>query len=367
MKTVCNIDTCNSCTSCQVVCPQKCISIHTSISVSNAYIDEKKCINCNKCKTVCPQINKAKTNHINKAYYYFAKNKKIRKNSSSGGVASLVGGKFINSGGYITGVYFDEISQSFEMCITNDKEMISKFRGSKYVKADINHTFRKVIDTLLKKEKVLFIGTPCQVAGIKNLVQYFKCEERLYTIDLLCHGTPSQKVFFKFLEEKNQTKEIVHKIRFRNDNMFRVSINNNYLYEKNYIKDSFTIGYLNSLFYTENCYSCQFASNERVSDLTIGDAWGKFEDPKGVSLILINTLKGKEIVKMIEKDGHFEDANLEYILKNNQALCYPSICSKQKRLKFIKRYDKMSFHKNLALCYPITHIRQVLKRIKYYK
>lgn len=364
MKTVCKENLCNACTACSVICPKKCINIVTTIRSTNAIIDINKCIDCNLCKKVCPQINEIDKISINEGYYMYSKNEDIRKKSSSGGIATLLTNNFINEHNYVTGVIFQPETKDFEMELFNNYSS-NQFRGSKYVKANLNNVYKDIIEKLINDKKVLFIGTPCQVAGIINLAKYKKCDKNLFTVDLICHGTPSQEIFDKFISQYNIDIGKVERINFRNHHVMQISFNDFETLEKYKVMDTYMIGFLNSLFYTDNCYECQFASSQRCSDITIGDAWGNDEVVNGMSLVLINTSKGRELFRLISSDCYIEKADISKSIKNNGQLAFPSIKPIKQRESFYKNYYKRSFNSNIALLYPKIYLKQQIKKIIY--
>ena len=160
-------------------------------------INENKCINCGLCEKVCPILNKRKITNAPKAYACINKDEDIRKNSSSGGIFTLIAEEIIDRGGVVFGAQFDNdfnVIHSY----TNNKNKIYKFRGSKYVQSIIGDNYKIVKSFLEEGKYVLFTGTPCQVEGLYAFLQ--KDYDNLYTGDIICHGVPSPKVWRKYLE-----------------------------------------------------------------------------------------------------------------------------------------------------------------------
>ena len=180
-------------------------------------INKGKCVHCGLCDQVCPIIKVTSLNNqykMPKVYAGWAENKKIRLRSSSGGVFSVLAEYFLKKKGYVCGAAFDDKNHLRHIIISNKKDL-QKLRGSKYVQSEIGGVYRKIRDLLEKNKRVLFSGTPCQVAGLKNFLR--KDYERLVTIDLICHGVPSPLVFDKYLKEvEGQYKTKINKINFRN-------------------------------------------------------------------------------------------------------------------------------------------------------
>ena len=317
-KTVCKVDMCTGCMACVQKCPRDAISINDSILSFNAVIDEAKCINCNQCYNVC-QINHPVdlTEPISWSQGY-ANDQELRKNAASGGAASAISKAFIGNGGAVCSCAFFDGDFGFKIAETTQD--LKQFAGSKYVKSNPKDIYKK-IDELLKNKKVLFIALPCQVAALKK---YIKDKQNLYTIDLICHGTPSQKLLKGYLSQHKLNLSTLENISFRRKNQFG-------LYESgdaflNGACDSYTLSFLSALNYTENCYFCNYARLERVSDITLGDSWGteidKSEQEKGISLIMCQTEKGKELISLA--DLYLTDVNRERAIKYNRQLNEPS-------------------------------------------
>lgn len=318
MKTVCEKNMCNGCMVCYDSCPLHCIEIRDSVFYYNAVKDDSKCINCGLCEKVCPNINKVSLkNQI--SYYQGWATKNIRLKSTSGGAATAFINSFIESGGYVASCVFEH--GEFIYKITNSKDIAKKFTGSKYVKSNPIGIYKKIKERI-KTNKVLFIGLPCQVAALKN---YIKDQDKLYTIDLICHGTPSPILLDKSLKDYNVNINEIESIEFRNKNDMGISVEGKRLINRR-VTDDYTCAFLTSIDYTENCYYCQFATAERVSDITLGDSWGTdliTEEKKGISLLLIQTNKGEELVKNTELNLYKVD--LEKAIRTNHQLEHPSI------------------------------------------
>ena len=201
------------------------------------------------------------------------------------------------------------------------------------MKSNPVNIYSKVAKELKTGNKVLFVGLPCQVAAVKN---YVKNTDNLYTIDLICHGSPSPQLLEKFLEENKVNIHTIENLKFRNKTAFglesgykRISFDAQ--------QDLYTFAFLTSLDYTENCYSCRYATLDRVSDITLGDSWGselsREEQKKGISLILCQTEKGIELVK--SAGFELEEVDLDKAVTANHQLRHPSEMP-DKRNTFLK-------------------------------
>lgn len=356
MKTVCELNKCNGCMACFSICPKNCINIADSINAMNAEINETACINCKLCERVCPNITKREKRAPIEWKQGWAE-KKIRNNSTSGGAASAIIKSFIQSGGYVASCLFKEGQFLFD--ITNDIEVAKRFAGSKYVKSNPDEIYKKVQERL-KTDKVLFIGLPCQAAALKN---YIKNQENLYTIDLICHGTPSVKLLDQYLGERGYNLREIKDVKFRTKTDMGLSVDGEKI-NLSRVTDDYLCAFLESIDYTENCYSCQFASLERVSDITLGDSWGteyKEEEKNGISLVLIQSEKGKELV---DKSGlELKDVDLDNAVSRNHQLSHPSILS-TKREKFLDMIKTGSSFKAATFAVlPKMVIKQKIKLV----
>ena len=280
----------------------------------------------------------------------------IRNGSSSGGLASEIITACLSNGFRVFSC--SNISDNFSFVEIKSKEELIHCAGSKYVKSNFSNILREIKKSVLNN-KVLFVGLPCQVAAVKNYVSFFN-SNNLYTIDLVCHGTPSLKLFDLYVDEVGFDRE--KDISFRNKNKFRVhtfddlqSINS---------ADEYTLAFLNSLSYTENCYKCKFAKTERVSDLTLGDAWSSNiteEKNKGVSLVLVSSEKGAEILERANVTLHNIDFEKERSI--NHQLTRPSIKHKKYASFFKSIYSGKPFTKTVRKCLPFICLKQRIKRL----
>lgn len=355
MKTICETNKCNGCMACISVCPCKCISIKDEISAYNAVINQTVCINCKNCEKVCPKLSPPEKR---KPYMWkqgWAKSD-VRQNAASGGIASEIMRNFVLSGGYVASCLFKKGKFVFE--ITKDLETVKRFAGSKYVKSNPIGIYEKIKEQL-KTHKVLFIGLPCQVAALKKVV---KNQENLYTIDLICHGTPSPKVLQYYLKEHKVELNSIDEIRFRNHNSFQLTSNCKIFNPEGV--DDYLLSFLSTSIYTENCYSCNYASFERVADITLGDSWGtEYQDEigNGISLVLCQTKKGEELLE----NGCMSlmDVNIENAIKANTQLREPAKISPARSVLLDAVKNEHSFRLATLRVFPVIIIKRWVKRV----
>lgn len=360
-KFICKENMCTGCKACVDKCTKNAIYIKDELDTFNAVIDTNKCIECGACYKVCPNNNLVELKEQISWYQGWAKLSEERESSSSGGFAATLSRSFIKNDGVVCSCAFE--NGDFKFKIAETEEEIEVFKGSKYVKSNPEGIYRKVRDYLLQKRKVLFIGLPCQVAAVKNFMGE-KLWSNLYTVDLICHGTPSVKLLEKYLEQYDIKLNDVKKIAFRTKNSFNLKEDDKPIIDTR-IQDRYTMTFLSSLNYTENCYSCRYATENRIGDITIGDSWGSElineEIEKGISLILCQTKKGEEILKSLP--FIYEKVDILKARENNHQLRHPAQLPLKREqffreIKAGKKYDSI-----VAKIYPKACLKQEIKKI----
>lgn len=360
MKTVCELNMCNGCMACVEKCHRNAITIKDDLKYYNALIDTKKCVDCGLCTKVCPREN---DNDMSKPKWWYQgwADSEIREHASSGGAASAIIRAFIKHGGYVASCLFDSGKFVFE--VTNEMAVARKFAGSKYVKSNPEKIYGKIQSLLKANQKVLFIGLPCQVAAVN---QFIKDKTNLVTADLICHGTPSPYLLKKCLQEYGHDINTLTDINFRIKSLYELNRDGKPI-AAFHTMDNYLIAFLHSYDYTENCYSCKFATLDRVSDITLGDSWGtelSGEVKNGVSLILCQSEKGKEL---IESAGlNLLDVDINNAILHNEQLNKPSKCSKS-RDQFFENYNRYNnFGKALVKTAPGIVAKEKVKSIVKY-
>lgn len=274
-----------------------------------AKIDSEKCISCMQCEKICPLLN----NHENKniiAEDCFAvwTNNDIRIRSSSGGIFSVLAEEILDRNGYVCGAAYGK-NFKVEHIIISKKEDLDKLRRSKYVQSSIGKVFCKIKTLLVQNKEVMFVGTPCQVAGLKAFLGRAYCN--LLLVDIYCNYTPSPIVFDKYLNENYNIKD-VEKIDFRVKkygwiaDIHTITYTDGKIEEKREYNDAFQRGYHPKLFMRETCEQCKFAGNPRQGDLSIADFWyikdfyPELDDKKGTSCVVINNEHGNKFFETIK-------------------------------------------------------------------
>lgn len=344
-------DKCCGCYGCVNICPKGCIEMRNdNEGFWYPKVDNNKCIKCNLCVKVCPILNNPiKEDDIKIAYACKNKNEKDRISSSSGGIFILLCKEIISKGGIVFGAAFDEkfnIKHSYAKTIKECK----KFKGSKYVQSRIGNSYKLCKEFLEDGRVVMFSGTQCQIKGL-NLFLGRKYEN-LITTEVICHGVPSPKVFKvykKIIEKKHGLK--IKNIEFRNKKLgwkrysFVAKLENKQIYSKTLKEDIYMKGFLNDLYLRPSCYKCTAKNFVSNSDLSLADYWGvkekhlNFDDDKGISLILVNSEKGKKMFDTILNNMEAVETDLQHAINNNKCIIR-AVKYNPRRKKFFKQFNR---------------------------
>lgn len=337
---------CCGCHACASVCARHSITMQEdNEGFLYPVVDTSTCTDCGLCEKVCPVINKDAPRKPLKVYAAKNRDEEIRRQSSSGGIFTPLAEAVIREGGVVFGAKFDKDWDVIHAW-TDTIEGIADFRGSKYVQSTIGDTYREVREFLKQGRKVLFSGTPCQIAGLRKFLR--KEYDNLLTVDVVCHGVPSPLVWRKYLEEtrKNLRAErdagkntvysslkdlpVITGISFRDKTHgwkkfgFRLRYaaskaagNSVSISAKDkdrtllqpFPDNVFMKGFLKNLYLRPSCYSCAARSGKSGSDISIADFWGvqnyypEFDDDRGIGLVLVNTDKGRKAYEQVNADS----------------------------------------------------------------
>ena len=372
---------CCGCGACAQACPQNCIKM-TDDEEGFLYpkLIEKRCIGCNLCETVCPIVNfRSNTDKALGCYIAYNTSEKIRKTSSSGGLFFQLASLIIHRGGVVYGAAFDS-DFSVHHIRTNSHEQLLSLKGSKYTQSRIENVYLDVHNDLKNGKLVVFSGTACQVAGLKAFLGTDH-EERLLTIDLLCHGVPSPKVWNLYLKYISIINKTITHIDFRNKSTgwknysMRVDFEGHESYTCIHQEDCYSQLFLSNICLRPSCYDCKFKKLERPSDITLGDAWGvnkimpEYDDDEGTSIILTHTFKGEKWLKQIESEIRIAPADVNIVLPPS-ADSRKSVKSHEMREVFFERMKRDSIRifdwwkrYHLRLKYK-NRIKNILRRVK---
>ena len=322
---------CCGCTACYSACPTKAITM--TLDYEGFFypkIDKLQCINCGKCKKVCPLCNENSYSDSKKIYAVKNKDTYIRKNSSSGGVFSLIAELVQSQGGVVYGAAFDDTFVVRHMR-SDVKDGWKKFCVSKYAQSDMNKIYYDVQQDLYEGKTVLFSGTPCQVDGLKHFLDGTKMGN-LITCDIVCHGTPSPKVWADYLKYISQyTGKTIGTISFRDkesvgwhkSNLTIKDTDGCIILSESTKENLFFQLYFNHDILRPSCYHCHYTNFQRPADITLGDFWGieksfsEFDDNIGTSLVLLNSDVGEKIWSQICNRTEYIQVSKEQCLQPN--------------------------------------------------
>lgn len=359
--------TCYQCKACINICPKHCINfINEEIRVNY-----DMCIGCNSCEQVCQLINSPKITLPKKVYAAVTKNNELYLNSSSGGVATLIMQIMIDKDFVIFAAkYDDDLSIVFDHI--NTKEDINYFMKSKYAFSDTKNTYSKIKEFLNRGEKILFIGLPCQIAGLKL---YLKVEfKNLYTVDLLCHGAPSNYLFknhIKYLEEKYSKNITSYEFREKStDNygnyFFTIKFSDNTKKIGPAILDPYYKNFIDGNIMRYCCYRCEYSTDKRIGDLSLGDFWyiknysNCFDKYDAISSVLVNTVNGDYLWNNISEKLFYKEYPMEVLKKSTNAVVCPAKLKKDE-LKIIHSIGYSNWAKKYENRFNI-----LMRRLKYY-
>jgi len=375
VKIVTDNEKCTGCFLCYNLCPTK--VIHMEIDKDGFYspiIDFDKCNYCGRCYDNCPTIYFENTNRTNpKIYSGWTKNEYYLANSSSGGIFPELSEYFISKfNGIVFGAAWEKFPNVRHVGVKKTSDII-KMMSSKYVQSEIGMTYSDIKKLCKVEEYVLFSGTPCQVAGLNNLVR----SDKLFTVEVLCHGIPSSKVFHNYIVENDIIGMNFREKKKGWENFYirKNSSDNNKNRYKYHRFDSFFYGYLQNMYLQEICYSCPFSKLPRVGDITLGDYWGinkNKKNAKGTSLIVSNNNKGDFLLeKLIQtKLVKLETSSLADASIKNPRLVNGNLKIPRARKEILNKIDtygfedisKEYFFNKKTVAYEI--IRRIYKKIR---
>ncbi len=374
---ICEEDRCTGCGACSVICPKHCIKIITDADgFYYPKINQDKCIGCSKCIKNCPINSRcvSSMDHVTEAFSFIHRDANTLSRSSSGGAFMALAEKVISDGGYVFGAVYDK---NFNVVMNSAKTLkeLTKMQGSKYVEAYVGDTYIRAKEYLDEGAQVLYSGTPCKIAG---LYAYLKGKKylNLITIEILCHGVPSNKLFRSYLEFINWKYGKVIGYSFRDKAKWGWGAWGSFKYIKNgKSKERYfpaRSDYYYSLFYSDNCfrescYNCKFASEERIADITVGDCWGIEEImpssriQNGVSVIIVNSELGRKALFNAVDASILTQLDIEWVRKNNANLVRPTK-RPERRTNFYKDFNNEGFVVTAKKYVKIQHILPFVAR-----
>ncbi len=346
---------CFGCSSCVQICPTGAIEFKRDMEgFSYPEINQAKCTDCGLCRGSCPIFSRVESpsEPYPQIYAIWNKNEAIRKSSTSGGVFSALSEAILSQGGAVFGAAFNDKIQVAHRGVES-MDQLWRLQGSKYTQSSIGNSYKEIKILLKDGRKVLFSGTPCQVSGLYSFLG--RSYDNLYTCDCVCHGVPSPGVFELYKEhlEKSSSSEI-QTFQFRNKSSgwknYNVSVGykNGQKSFTNFKEDPYMRGFISNMYLRPSCHSCKYASVHRQSDITLADFWGvdkfkpELDDDRGTSLILTNSPRGEELLKVCRDKLVIHKADLPSAIRENPSLTSPS-SPNTRRSEFFKAMEYGDF------------------------
>lgn len=361
-------DKCTGCGTCVASCPFKAISMkEDNEGFLYPYIDPSKCKKCGLCEKRCPMLNvkKYRKNDFS-IYAAYTKNKEILFNSSSGGIFYELASNIISLGGIVYGVTYDKIKGAYHIPV-NKIENLKNIMGSKYLQANASLVFPKIKEELTQGKTILFSGSPCQVAGLKEYLD--KDYENLITIDFICTGVPSSKVFKEYIRYwEKKYNDTFKTIDYRNkqDSWYNFKIKMEFehktRYESRFLSPLMLL-HFKCLSLRKSCYNCNFRKGNSPSDIELGDFWNvdlvnkEIYNKNGVSCVIIKSDKGAKLFNKILNNIKLTQVSEENLLKVNKS--YDNFyMDKEKRDKFFNEFRNSTDRINIIKKYTNYSFKQ---------
>lgn len=346
-----NKQDCCGCTACASICPRDAISMVPDVmGFLYPKVDVGKCIECKLCERVCA-FNEDYHNHLHnlsEPLAYGARHRNMREveTSRSGAAFIAISDVILKMGGVVYGAGYDEHFRVIHKRATASIER-DEFKGSKYVQSDLTGIFRQIKKDLESGFPVLFSGTPCQTAGLNSYIGA-KLRPNLYLLDIVCHGVPSPYIWRDYLDyiEKEQGDRVCY-VNFRDKEYGWNKHIETFKFLNGTQKVNFKFQFYKLITFRYSCANCHYTNLHRPSDITIADFWGweqanpdSNKDNKGISLLLVNTEKGKYLLEKAIPDLTIFSVNLENCKQPN--LEHPTQMHPA-RDKFEKLYARKGF------------------------
>ena len=343
---------CTGCGTCSVVCPKNAIEMKKDeFGFIRPNINPEKCVDCGLCESRCIALHPKYRNNNTPGCYAVMADNEIRKISSSGGMFTIAAKYILGLGGYVCGAAYKDNFEVEHIIVEKDSEL-GRIRGSKYMQSSVAHVYPKIKELLEQKKYVLFTGMPCQVAGLYSYLN--KDYDTLYTMDLVCHGITSSKVFEKYHKEVLGGKKLIRlEFKAKEPWGWHAGVNAYFedgtKYSKPLETDPYFRAYLQSLSKNVACAECTSNRMPRQGDLTIGDFWKigtfdkKLNDNKGTSLVLVNNSKGEYLFSHIN-NGIMTSREVPFsvALSGNKSLQHSYPMNKNRDL-FFKYFKLLPF------------------------
>ncbi len=376
MPVLCEEKLCTGCGACENRCAFGAVTLkEDKEGFLVPSIEKGLCRECGLCEKACPILRDPVFPKLTEpgVYACWSHDQEIRDQSSSGGVFSLMAREVLEEGGVVFGAAFDKAFGVHHIYIDRYEE-IDSLRRSKYVQSKTGRSYKEAESFLKAGRKVLYVGTPCQVAGLMGYLG--KPYETLTTCNFVCYGVPSPKVWRNYLSYRTSNKKLKN-LSFRDKKhsgwkqyTLRMDYEDGTSYIKKANDDAYFIGFGRSLFSRLACFDCRFRFSNTKADITLADFWGiehlegiEIKEDRGVSLVLTNTPRGEEWIKGLSEKMFTQKRTFEEAARSN-----PKLVSSAKlppnRAKFFKDLnDQVDFDKLVKRYMSNTGLKAELKKM----
>lgn len=340
IENVLNTERCSGCGACIHICPAKAlIEDRDEYGFFKPGILMEKCIKCGKCVKVCP-VENVRVHPALEVYAGYVRREGVRVKSSSGGIFAAIAGEVLDSGGVVYGSTMDDAFKVHHVCVA-DRENLPRIMRSKYVQSYMGDVYQQIIKDLNAGKTVLFAGVPCQTAAVQNFVDIAgnRGGGCLYTVDVVCHGVPSQAFFDSYMQNLFAKAGKISEYTFRAKRNVKNGMNWYFSYKteadgkihlRNWPEDSFNALYMKSCINRNSCYKCSYARSERTGDITLCDYWGweryhnEFPPGSTVSAIIVNSVVGRDLFLSVQEQLKVVHAKMENVARHNSCLVRPT-------------------------------------------
>lgn len=376
------VNNCCGCTACYNICHNAAIQmLPDDEGFLYPVIDRGLCTECGRCEKVCPIINKPEVyKEYSECVVAQSSCEEVLNESTSGGFIDALCKHVIDNNGYAVGVTYNQEFLPIHT-FADSYEDAKEFRNSKYAQSDMSDIFKKVRNLLSKDVKLVFVGTPCQIAGLKSFLS--KDYENLITVDLVCRSIPSPKLWRKYLDyQENRYKSKVQNVVFRkktygyHSGALEIKFKNGKSYAGSNRVDYYMKSFHNDICSRPSCYNCQFKTKHRCSDFTVFDSWEPqsvtltplTDNDRGYSNVLVHTEKAKSILYSI-KDIKLYKADPEKMFFYTGGMESASIEFKKERVTFYSDVNSLGFSKGAKKYISVSlldHIVESIKPLRYF-
>lgn len=354
MNNMVPVENCTGCSACLFCCPQDAIAmVEDGEGFLYPQIDPLKCNTCGLCAKTCPAqtVSTVKSDGVPTVYAGWTNDRELLRQSTSGGVFSEIARNVIKEGGVVFGAAYDETMAVRHMAVET-WDNLQALRGSKYVQSDVGDTYRQAENHLKAGRRVLYSGTPCQIAGLHVAIK--RDHKNLLTCDLICHGVPSPKVFRMAIDsiEKRKNSKVVGFL-FREKSFgwlhptVRIAFADGTFLNENYMDNHFNLGFQKDIYLRPACYQCPIKPGGPVADITLGDFWQllKFEpsliNRGGTSAVIVNTERGSQAIQHCVGRLSLTECSFTFIEKDS--ILRKSVKLLPERAAFFAELDRLSF------------------------